>query len=212
MGKRAAFTFALGMALAATAVLAQQGGLQARVYVVGSVDDFKRWSQQVPVPQEAYPSSLKEVSAGRKVEFPILVSGLSPPQLGTIVVVADMEFFAPDGKSLFAAPQCCRHTITNRPDVVSVVLGNTASLVLEAGDMGGAYTVRVSVTDGAQTVTTSETFQFAGGKPGARAPASEVPTLQMGTPPAKNPGRDMDKRDCLTLATPEEVIKCTERK
>lgn len=214
MNKSAPFTLAFALALAATAAIAQQSGMRAQVFVVDSVDDFKRWTQQVPAPQGPYPSSLKEVSAGRKVEFPVLVRGLAPPQQGTLVVVADMEFFAPDGKSVFAAPQCCRHTITNRPDIASVVLGNTATLVLEPGDMGGAYTVRVSVTDGAQTVTTSETFQFAGGKPAAPgpAPASAVPTLQMGTPPAKNPGRDMDKRDCLSLPTPAEVIRCTERK
>lgn len=212
MNKPAAFTLALALTLAASAAIAQQAGMHANVFVVESVDDFKRWTQQVPAPQGPYPSSLKEVSAGRTVAFPILVSGLRPPQLGTIVVVADMEFFAPDGKSLFAAPQCCRHTVTNRPDIVSVVLGSTATLVLEPGDMGGAYTVRVSVTDGAQTVTTSATFQFAGGTVPGRAPASAVPTLQMGTPPAKNPGRDMDKRDCLSLPTPAEVIKCTERK
>lgn len=211
----ALIVLSLATTLAATSAIAQQIGMRVNVFVVESADDFKRWTQQVPAPQGPYPLSLKEVSAGPKVEFPILVSGLRPPELGTVALVADMEFFAPDGKSVFAAPHCCRFTITNRPDVATAVLGNAATLVLEPGDMGGTYTVRVSVTDGSQTATTSETFQFPGGKlagPKADPASSAVPTLQMGTPPAKNPGRDMDKRDCLTLPTPLEVVKCTERK
>ena len=215
MNKPAALISSLAMTLAASAAIAQQPGMGVNVFVVESVEDFKRWLQQEPAPQGLYPSRLKEVPAGKKVDFPILVSGLRPPEQGVVTLVGDVEFLAPDGKSVFAAPKCCRFTITNRPDILTAMLGGTASLELDSGDMKGAYTLRVSVTDGTQTVTTSETFQFAGAKPAvpnlAPAPAA-APTLLMGTPPAKNPGRDVDKRDCLALPTPSEVIKCTEQK
>lgn len=47
--------------------------------------------------------------------------------------------------------------------------------------------------------------------PAAPSSAAEAPKLRM-TLPAKNPGRDVDKRDCLSLPTPAEIIKCAERK
>jgi hypothetical protein len=214
MNKPAAWIASLAMLVAAPAAIAQLAGMRVNVFVVDSAADFKNWAQQLPAPQGPYPANLKEVASGRKVEFPILVSGLRPPALGSLALVAGIEFFAPDGKSIFSAPQCCRYTVTNSPDVATAVLGNAATLVLEPGDMSGLYTVRVSATDGTQTVASSETFQFVGGKPAAPAPppASAVPALQMGTPPARNPGNDADKRDCLSLPTPAEVIKCTERK
>ena len=127
-------------------------------------------------------------------------------------LVADVEFFGPDGKSIGAMRQCCQFTITNRPDYRTAMLAPTLNLELGPGDANGAYTVRVSVTDGSQVVNASETLQFTEGKPATpQAPASTAaPRLRMDTP-AKNPGRDLDKRDCLALPTPSEVIKCTER-
>lgn len=218
MSKTPALILSIALALAATPAIAQQPDMKVNVLVVESIEDFQRWLQQAiaaseqkaPLPGR-YPPSLKEVPVGKKVHFPILVQGLRPPQQGVVKLVADVEFFAPGGKSIGAMRQCCHFTITNRPDFRTAMLGPTTNLELEPGDMNGAYTVRVSVTDGSQVVSASETFQFTGGKSATpQAPASTAPRLRMDTP-AKNPGRDVDKRDCLALPTPSEVIKCTER-
>jgi hypothetical protein len=215
MNKAAAFIASIAMTLASTAAMAQQAGMKVDVLIVESLDDFQRWLQQRPAPQGLYPPSLKEIPAGKKVHLPILVGGLRPPDKGVVTLVADVEFFGPDGKSLYAGPKCCSFTITNRPDIRTALLGGTPNLELEPGDMKGAYTVRVSVTDGSQTATTIGTFQFVAPKSAEpkQSPAPPAaPQLRMGPPPAKNPGRDVDKRDCLTLPTQAEVIKCTERK
>jgi len=200
--------------LAATAAIAQQQDLRVNVLIVESVEDFQRWLQQKPTPQGRYPPSLKEAPAGKKIHFPVIVQGLDAPAQGAMTLVADVEFLAPGGKSMAVARQCCKYTVTNGPDIRMAMLGPTMSLELESGDPKGDYTVRVSVTDGSRTATTSETFRFAAAKSATPSPApapAAAPKLQMGVPPAKNPGRDMDKRDCLTLPTPSEVIKCTER-
>ena len=216
MNKLAANVASLALLLPAAA-LAQQPDMRVNVLIVESVEDFARWLQQRPTPQGPYALSLKEIPAGRKVHFPIVVQGLRAPEQGTMTLVADLEFLGPDGKRVGAVPQCCTYTMTNRPDIRVAMLGPTMNLQLESGGPKGAYTVRVSVTDGSRTAAASETFQFAPPKPAAAptppppAPAA-APKLQMGAPPAKSPGRDGDKRDCLALPTPAEVIKCTERK
>ena len=74
----------------------------------------------------------------------------------------------------------------------------------EAGHRKGNYTVRVSVTDGAQTWTASEVLPYGEDGPGS---TSDVPRLRMNVPEGGGAG---DKRDCLSLPTPAEVIKCSE--
>jgi hypothetical protein len=220
MNKTATLVLSIAMTLAVTAAIAQPPRMKVDVLAVESVEDFQRWLQkamdaareQMPAPQEVYPPSLKEVPASRKVHFPILVGGLRPPEQGEVTLVGDIEFFGPDGRSIGGARQCCRFTITNRPDIRTAMLGPTMNLEWEPSDKKGAYTVRVSVTDGSQTAASSLTIQYGGGSSAAsrQAPAA-APRLRMDAP-AKNPGRDMDKRDCLALPTPAEVIKCTEQK
>jgi hypothetical protein len=215
MNKMTSCIASIAITLAATAAVAQQAGMKVDVLIVESVEDFQRWLQQEPAPQGPYPPRLKEVPASKKIHFPILVRGLRPPDQGVLTLVADVEFFGPDGKSLFAAPKCCRFKITNRPDIRTAMLGGTPYFELDPGNPQGPYTVRVSVTDGSQQAATSETFLFAAGGSAVPEPApatTAAPRLRMGTPPAKNPGRDVDKRDCLALPTPAEIIKCTGEK
>jgi hypothetical protein len=71
--------------------------------------------------------------------------------------------------------------------------------------------VRVSVTDGTQAWTASEVLPYGpGDMPGLHEAA---PKLRQNLPPAAaEPGGPGDKRDCLGLPTPAEVIKCSERK
>lgn len=217
MNKPPALVALLTLLLAATAASAQQPNMRVHVLVVDSMEDFMNWIVQVPRPQELFPPSLKEIPVGKKVYFPILVQGIRAPAQGVGNLVADVEFFGPDGKSLAAAPQCCRYRITNMPSIRFAILGPTMNLTLESGNKSGDYTVRVWVTDGTQKVGASETFQFVPGKSATPspvpAPASPAaPRLRMNTSPATNRGRDADKRDCLALPTQAEIIKCTEQK
>jgi hypothetical protein len=219
------------LSMAGAARAQDAGGMVAGVLVIESLPHFEQWlvNQRGEAP---YPGRLREVAAGKAVHFPIVVTRLRPPAQGVMKLVADIEFFAPDGKSLWVARGCCAFTIQDRPDVRTAVLGPTANLRLDPKDMPGVYTVRVSVTDGLRTAVASESFRFVA--PAAHAPAtpktdipprpsgapkpaalpkaeSPAPRLRMNTPPAA-PGKDQDKRDCLALPTPAEVIKCAERK
>jgi len=225
------FTRLLAAILATFACLAahaQQGGMRAQVVAVESLADFERWAEQKPAPQGDYPRSLREIPVGKPVHFPIVVSGLQPGP-ADLDLVADIEFFAPSGKSLGILQKCCRFFAPAGAEVHTAVLGNAATLVFGENDMKGIYSARVSVTDGPRSADARQDFRFAGPPvaatppagpaPAARAPApaepssaAEAPKLRMGTPPAKNPGRDADKRDCLSLPTPAEIIKCAERK
>lgn len=217
--RRALLAF-LAFALAAPCA-AQLLPMRADVLVVESIDAFHDWMLQQPPPKGTYPT-LTEVPAGKPVYFPIIATDLRPPAQGRMTIVGDIEFLGPDGKPLAAAKACCRFEIEDRPDVQTAVLGNAISLQLGTGDARGTYTVRVSVTDGRQVAQASRQFTFslpdfpsaAREAPAAMpraAPKGPAPRLQM-NPPPRNPGRDADKRDCLDLPTPAEVIRCTERK
>src|SRR5258706_4057743 len=215
MNKPTALVALLTLLLAATAAIAQQPDLTVSVRIVESVEDFERWLQQKPAPQVPYTPNLKRIPAGKRIHFPIIVQGIRAPQQGVVTLVADVEFFGPDGRSIAAAPQCCRYTITNAPDIRMAMLGPTINLEFQSGFPHGSYTVRATVSDRSRSASSAESFQFISPKPAEPPPApapAAAPKLRMGAPPAKNPGRDADKRDCLTLPTPAEVIKCTERK
>lgn len=218
-------------AFACLAAYAQPGGMRAQVLAVESLADFERWAEQKPSPPGDYPRTLRDIPVGKPIHFPIVVSGLQPGP-ADLDLVADIEFFAPSGKSLGILKQCCRFFAPAGAEVHTAVLGNAATLVFGENDMKGTYSARVSVTDGPRSADARQDFRFAGPPaaspapanapfppPAARAPApvepssaAEAPKLRMAPPPAKNPGRDADKRDCLSLPTPAEIIKCAERK
>lgn len=208
------------LGVAAGVARAQQEALKVDVIAVESVDDFQSWLQKAiaaaqqgtPMP-ERYPPSLKSIPVGKKVHFPILVGNLHPPAQGVVELVADLELLGPDGKAISVQQRCCSFRIENRPDYRTVMLAPTVNMTMDPGDVQGTYTVRVSVTDGTRSAGATETIRF-GEEPGPsqRAPDNAAaPRLRM-APPAKNPGGDVDKRDCLSLPTPSEVIRCTERK
>ena len=80
---------------------------------VASIEDFNQWIEQKPVPRAH--SRFKVATAGKKVSFAILVSGLHPPEHGTVTLVADLEILTPDGKVAFSGKQCGRFRITDLP-------------------------------------------------------------------------------------------------
>jgi len=213
MTRRSPWLLAIALAVSASTALAQQPAM--KIFVAESSDAFQDWLRTAAAAGTTgtYPPSLKEVPEGGRIHFPIVVSGLRPPATGVVELVADVEFVAPDGATKVMAKQCCRFTIANQPEVRTVMLGPTMNTKLLATDMPGVYTVRATVTGGPEVLVASETFRYLGGTPAASAvPApAAAPRLNM-TLPAKNPGNDSDKRDCLALPTPTEVIKCTERK
>ena len=184
------------------------------VVAVDSVDDFKRWLGKPIDPARAasvaaYPGRIAQLQLGKKAQLPILVTGLVPTA-NPIRLVADVEIVGTDGRSLGTSPKCCQATIARGSNESTVLLDSTVIVEPEAGHRQGSYTVRVSVTDGGNTWTASEMLPYGDtGRPGAH----EAPRLRMNVPPAQSEGGGPgDKRDCLSLPTPAEVIKCSERK
>ncbi|MEP7067610.1 MAG: hypothetical protein ABI789_00155 [Usitatibacter sp.] len=204
----------LMLAAASMAVTAgaQTEAMRAGAIPIESMDDFVRWVQQKPAPQGVFPR-VKVATTGKKVYFPIVVSGLRPPEHGEIRLVGDFEILAPDGKAIVSAKQCCKFTITDHPEFRSAVLGPVFDLTFDPGDPKGSYTVRVSVTDGTRTVTGTEHFQY--GSASASAPAVQVKDATPGASPAADapPRRTFSHKDrtqCLDRPTNREIILCAE--
>lgn len=204
----------LAAASIAAPAAAQTEVMRADAMPIGSVEEFTRWVQQKPVPPGVFPR-LKVATAGKKVSFPILVSGLRPPEHGTVNLVADLEILAPDGKSIFSGRRCCRFTITDHPDFHSAVLGPIIDMTFDPGDPKGTYTVSVSVTDGTHTAKGTDHFEYGD----ASAPAGVVQTK--GAMPSVTPAADApvkrtfshkDRTECLDRPTNREIIRCAEGK
>jgi hypothetical protein len=190
--------------------------VKVSVVAVESTDDLKRWLGKPIDPARAasaaaYPGRLGHLPFGRKTQLPILVTGLPSPAPQTLRLVADVEILGTDGRSLGASPACCRATIVRDSKETAVLLPSTVIAEPEAGHRKGSYTVRVSVTDGTRTWWASEVLPY--GETDMPGSAHEAPHLRMNVPPSQlQPGGPGDKRDCLGLPTPAEVIKCSERK
>lgn len=210
--KSTCFLFALGLVLSP---LGYAQPVKASVVAVDSVEDFTRWLGKPVDPARAaspaaYPGRLTQLPFGRKTQLPIVVTGLPSPAPQEMRLVADVEILGTDGRSLGASPRCCQATIARGSNERAVLLTSTVSVEPEAGHRRGSYTVRVSVTDGNQTWTASEVLPYGEtDMPGSH----EAPRLRMNVPPAQPEGGGPgDKRDCLGLPTPAEVIRCSERK
>jgi hypothetical protein len=198
----------------ALAPLAHAQSVKVHVIAVESVDDFKHWLGQPVDPARAatpaaYPGRLNQLPFGRKTPLPIVVSGLPVPTPQTMRLVATVEVLGTDGRSLGVSPGCCQATVVRGSNESAVLLNSTVSVEPEAGHRKGSFTVRVSVTEGTQSWTASEMLPYGV----IEGPGShEAPRLRMNVPPAQGEGSAGDKRDCLGLPTPSEVIKCSERK
>lgn len=210
--KTAHLVFAIGVLLSP---LGYAQPVTVSVVPVESVDDFKRW---LGTPVDAaraqspatYPGRLSQLPFGRKTQLPIVITGLPTPAPHRTRLLADVEIFGTDGKSLGISPRCCEAIVAKGSKESGVLLNSTVIVEPEAGHRKGHYTVRVSVTDGAQTWTASEVLPY--GEPDAPGSAKEVPRLNMNVPPSQSePGGPNDKRDCLSLPTPSEVIRCSEK-
>jgi len=155
----------------------------------------------------AYPGRLTQLPFGRKTPLPIVITGLPIPTPQTMRLWADVEILGTDGRSLGVSPGCCQATVARGSNESAVLLNSTVYVEPEAGHRKGSYTVNVSVTDGTQKWTTSQMLPYGETEgPGSH----EAPRLRMNVPPGEGAGGD--KRDCLTLPTPSEVIRCSERK
>lgn len=190
--------------------------VKVSVVAVESFEDFGRWlGKPIDVARAAspgaYPGSLKHLSIGKKTHFPIIVTGLPSPAPQEIRLVADVEILGSDGRSIGNSPRCCQATLTRGSKSDAALLTSAVIVEPEPGRSRGSYTVRVSVTDGAQTWTTSEVLpSVETDMPGT---ANEAPRLRMNLPPAEvQGGGPGDKRDCLSRPTPSEVIRCSEKK
>jgi len=204
---------AIGLALSP---LAHAQSVKIGVIPVESVDDFKRWLGKPVDPVRAaspaaYPGRLNLLPIGKKTHLPILVTGLPSPAPQPMQLVADVEILGTEGRPLGTSPQCCKATVARGSKESAVLLDSTVIVEPEPGRAKGSYTVRVSVSDGTQAWSASEVLHYGDVElPGA---AQEAPKLRMNVPPAQaEPGGPGDKRDCLSLPTPAEVIKCSEKK
>jgi hypothetical protein len=190
--------------------------VKVSVIAVESTDDLKSWLGKPIDPARAasaatYPGRLSQLPFGAKTQLPIVVSGLPSPAPEEMRLVADVEILGTDGRSLGTSPKCCEATIAKGSNARAVLLPSSVVVEPEKGRRNGSYTVRVSVTDGTQTWTASEVLPY--GETNVPGSANEAPRLRMNVPPAQaEPGGPGDKRDCLSLPTPAEVIKCSEKK
>ena len=190
--------------------------VKVTVVPVESIGKFTVWLRDPIDPVRAvtaatYPGRLERLPIGKKVLLPVVVTGLPSPAAQEMRLVADMEILAPDGRSLGVSSRCCRGTLAQGSNSGAVLLDKWGIVQAEASDHRGNYTVRVSVTDGKQTWTATETLPY--GEADAPGSANEIPRLRMNVPPSQlEPGGPGDKRDCLSLPTPSEVIKCSEKK
>jgi len=187
--------------------------IKVTVVAVESVSDFKRWlGEPVNAARAAtYPGRLMRVPFGTKTHLPIVVTGLPSPAPQDTRYVADVEILGTDGRSMGTSPRCCEAAVARGSREDAVLLNSTVIVEPESGHQKGSYTVRVTVTDGVQTWTTSEVLAY--GATDLPGTANEAPRLRMNVPAgqtdAAGPG---DKRNCLDLPTPAEVIKCSEKK
>lgn len=213
--KTALLLLASGLAL--SPIGNAQQPVAVTVVPVEAVGKFMAWLGDPIDPARAasaarYPDRVDRLPYGKKTLLPIVVSGLPVPAPREMRFVADVEILGNDERSLAASPRCCRGTLEEGSLAGAVMLERWV-LVEPEGRGSGRYTVRVSVTDGRQSWTTSATLPY--GDAGADLPgsANEAPRLRMNVPPAQlEGGGPGDKRDCLALPTPSEVIRCAERK
>ncbi len=171
MNKTLSILMLAAASIAATA-WAQTEAMHVVAMPIASMEDFKQWVAQKPAPKGVFPR-LKVATAGKKVSFPIMVSGLHPPEHGELKLVGDLEILTPDGKVAFSARECCRFTITDHPDFRSAVLGPVIDMTFDPGDPKGTYTVRVSVSDGTRTATGTDHFSFGGASSTAQRSARD---------------------------------------
>ena len=189
--------------------------VKVTVVPVESMEDFKRWLGTPVDPKRAeapttYPGRLSLLPVGKKAQLPILVTGLPVPAAHAARYIADVQVMGTDGKPLGIAPRCCEAIVAKGSNERAVLLNSAAVVEPESGQRSGSYTVNVLVTDGTDTWRVSEVLPYGEtDMPGSH----EAPRLRMNVPPAQlEPGGPGDKRNCLSLPTPAEVIKCAERK
>ena len=204
--------------------LAFAQAVKVTVVPVESAADLGAWLGKPINPSRAesplaYPGTLKVLPVGQKTELPIVVTGLPWPAPQDMSLSADVEIRGADGRSLGTSAKCCAATIAKGSNVGAAILAPWVVVEPEPKGRGGSYTVRVSVTDGSQTWTASQVLTYGGTNlPGAvnetQPSINDIPPhLRQNVPPSQQePGAEKDKRDCLSLPTPAEVIKCSEKK
>ena len=204
-------TFVLPVLLLALSPFGYAQPVKVTVVPVESAEDFRTWLGKPVIAQRAaapatYPGTLKLMPFGKKTQLPILVTGL-PLFPGATRLVADVEILDANGRSLGASPKCCQAVV--QQGTAAVLLNEAVVVEPESTKRAGSYTVNVSVTDGLETWKAREVLPF--GETDVPSAASEAPKLRMNVPPgaAESTG---DRRDCLSLPTPAEVIKCSEKR
>ncbi|MGZ5100704.1 MAG: hypothetical protein ACXWGX_08235 [Usitatibacter sp.] len=215
----------LGMTLGAPARAQEEKGMKAHILIMEKPEELRKWMNRKPADRGGDSGRLRSVHAGKKIFFPIIATGIEAPGAGkTTQIFADLELLAPNGKIVANAKKCCSAVIRGATET-AFSLGPVVDVELEPDDPTGTYKVKVRVTDGTQTVAAEETFQYEGpaakAAPGPAASKPETAPEKSSAPPAsrdiapqaprKAPGKNRDVSHCLSLPTPAEIIKCTEK-
>jgi hypothetical protein len=179
---------------------------RAQVLIVSAPGDAQAWIDQPEAERRGDSGRLRQIPAGLRIHFPIVVTGI--PAGRALRLEADLDFLGPEGQVLWSRKACCAKTVRDTDNAATVALDRVANTRFEPDDAAGTYSIRAVVTDGRRTATVVETFRFGETRPAAGSKGGM--RLQMAEPPRKNPGVDRDVRGCLDLPTPAEVIKCTE--
>jgi hypothetical protein len=182
--------------------------LEVRVTAVESMEDMRAWFLQKPVPRGTFPT-VNRLELGKKVYFPVVVTGMDRSVRAPLELVGDVELIDPKGK-VVSLKQCCRYSVPDRSGIVTAILGNTVALELDAGDPPGVYTIRASVTDGTSRANGVYRMRYGAGDAQPAAAPTAVPPRKEGEAAPRRPSREKDLRHCLTLPTPAEVARCAE--
>jgi len=205
--------YLLAVLIACTTLPSLAQKMEVHVMPVDSMEGFMQWMQQKPTPTGTYQRA-QQLVVGKKVYAPIIVNGLDPAASGPIDLVGDLEVVGPDGKVL-PMKKCCRFSAANRAGLHFAVLSNAPMLEMDATDPKGMYTLRATVNDGKQTLSGTDQVAFGTATKAAAKPAKESKAADTSLASEPASGKTFPHGDvtrCLDLATPREVIRCSEGK
>jgi len=185
---------------------------QVHILIVDSDAEIQKWVQSPPTERGGDRGRLRTVSKGKKMSFPIIVTGYKSSELGRINFTADLEVVSPSGKVLGTMKKCCG-AIQGDPRTPGLVVLNPAVVLsFDPDDPSGTYTVRATVTDGSRFATASESFRVQTGTGTTKEAAQQGETKLRSASGTKTRSRAReDARHCLSFPTNVEIIKCAEK-
>lgn len=183
------------------------------ILIVTTMQEIEQWLSLPAAARGGDAGRLRRLTPGMRAFAPILVNGAAAE---STPLSADFEYLAPTGAVIMSAKRCCASVRGNPRLPGMVILNPVPELTLKSSDPRGTYVVRTTVTDGARSWITSETFvlEDAPGTVTQRpaAPATLPPDTSPQAATAKaypiSPG---DARHCLQYFDDMAISRCAER-